>query len=161
MKSVPYIYKAQTKSWMDSEIFTDWIKQSDQNRKIEFIVDNCPAHPYLPRLTAIDLIFLSSNTTSLKQPMDQGVIRSIKARYLAKVIHKYINVSDSNKELPNITILDALIMLEQSWFTLPDTTIINCFTKAGISIQSYLSSSQDTDDWFAKLTEKLDKLRPS
>ena len=160
MKSVPYIYKAQTKSWMDSEIFTDWIKQSDQNRKIEFIVDNCPAHPYLPRLTAIDLIFLSMDQGVI-QPMDQGVIRSIKARYLAKVIHKYINVSDSNKELPNITILDALIMLEQSWFTLSDTTIINCFTKAGISIQSYLSSSQDTDDWFAQLTEKLDKLRPS
>ena len=35
---------------MDSEIFTEWVKQLDrkflvQNRKVAFIVDNCPAHP--------------------------------------------------------------------------------------------------------------------
>lgn len=164
VKSLPCMYKAQTKSWMDSEIFTDWIKQLDrkflaQNRKVAFIVDNCPAHPHVPGLTAIDLIYLPPNTTSVTQPMDQGVIRSLKAKYRAKVIRKYINAIDSNKELPNITILDAMIMLEQSWSTLPDTTIINCFKKAGISIQSQLSSTQDTDDPFVQLTEVLDELR--
>ena len=46
-----------------------------------------------------------------------------------------------------------MIMLEQSQSTLPDTTIINCFKIAGISIQSQLSSTQDTDDLFAKLAE--------
>ena len=44
--------------------------------------------------------------------MDQGVIQSLKAEYRTKVIRKYINATDSHKELPNIRILDAMIMLE-------------------------------------------------
>ena len=82
-------------------------------------------------LTAIDLIFLPP--TSVTQPMDQGVIQSLKAKYPAKVIRKYINAMESDKELPKITILDAVAMLKQSWCELPDITIINCFKKAGIS----------------------------
>ena len=119
---------------MDSEIFTEWVKQLDrkflaQNRKVAFIVDNCPAHPHVSN-------FLPPNTTSVTQPMDQGVIRSLKAKYRAKVIRKYINAMESNKELPKITILDAMAMFEQSWSALPDTTVINCFKKAGISKES-------------------------
>ena len=88
--------------------------------------------------------------------MDQGVIRSLKAKYRAKVIRKYINAMESNKELRKITILDAMAMLEQSWSALPDTTVINCFKKAGISKESQQDSIQDTDDPFAQLSEILD-----
>ena len=119
VKSLPCMCKAQEKSWMDSEIFTEWIKQLDrkflaQNRKVAFIVDNCPAHPHVPDLTAIDLIFLPPNSTSITQPMDQGVIRSLKAKNRVKAISRYISTMESNKELPKITILDAMAMLEQS-----------------------------------------------
>ena len=68
--------------------------------------------------------------------MDQGVIRSLKAKFRAKVIRKYNNAMESNKELPKITILDAMPMLEQSCSALPDTTVINCFKKTGISKES-------------------------
>ena len=59
------MYKAQEKSWMDSEIFTEWIKQLDrkflaQNRKVAFIIDSWHAHPHVPDLTAIDLIFFTT-----------------------------------------------------------------------------------------------------
>ena len=91
--------------------------------------------------------------------MDQGVIRSLKAKYRAKVIRKYINAMESNKELPKITILDAMAMLEHSWSALPDTTVINWFKKAGISKESEQDSNQDTDDPFAQLSEMLDELR--
>ena len=40
----------------------------------------------------------------------------------------------------------------------PDTTIINCFKKAGISKESQQNSIQDTDDPFAQLAESLDEL---
>ena len=55
-----------------------------QNRKVAFIIDNCPAHPHVPNLAAVDLIFLPPNTTSVTQTMDQGVIRSFKAKYEQK-----------------------------------------------------------------------------
>ena len=72
--------------------------------------------------------------------MEQSVIQLLKAKYCAKVIRKYINATDSNKELPNIIILYAMIILQQTWSELRDTTIIYCFKKEGISIQSQLSS---------------------
>ena len=98
------MYKTQEKSWMDSEIFTEWIKQLDrkflaQNRKGAFIVDNCSAHPHVPNLTARDLVFLPPNRTSVTQPMDQGVIRSLKAKYRARVIRKYINAMESKQRI--------------------------------------------------------------
>ena len=46
--------------------------------------------------------------------MDLGAIGSLKAKYQAKVICKYINAMESNKKLPKITILDAMAILEQS-----------------------------------------------
>ena len=66
----------------------------------------------MPELAGIDLILLPPNTISVTQPMDQGAIQSLKAEYRTKVIRKYINATDSHKELPNIRILDAMIMLE-------------------------------------------------
>ena len=62
--------KGTRKSWMDSEIFTEWIKQLeskvlDQNRKVAFIAHNCPVHPHVPDLTVTDLFFLPLNTTSV------------------------------------------------------------------------------------------------
>ena len=52
-----------------------------------------------------------------------------------------------------------MAMLEHSWFALPDTHVINCFKKAGISKESQQDSIQDTNDPFAQLSEMLDELR--
>ena len=113
----------------------------------------------MPELAGIDLIFLPPNAISVTQPMDQGVIQSLKVEYRTKVIRKYINAIVSHKELPNIRILDAVIMLEQAWSTLPSITIINCFRKAGISRKSQQDSTQGTDDPFAQLAEIVNELR--
>ena len=115
------------------EIFKAWIKQLDwkllaQNCKVAFTVNNCSKHPHWPDLMAIDVIFLPPSTTSVTHSM-----RSLKAKYLAKVIRKHINTIDSNKELPKAT--DAMIMLQQPWSTLLDRTIINCIKKARSSMQ--------------------------
>ena len=50
VKSLPCRYRSQKKSWMDGDLFAEWVKElgrkfSAQDRKIAFIVDNCPAHP--------------------------------------------------------------------------------------------------------------------
>ena len=50
VKCLPSRYRAQAKSWMDSFIFDEWVKELDkkfegQSRKVALIVDNCPAHP--------------------------------------------------------------------------------------------------------------------
>ncbi|XP_037781980.1 jerky protein-like [Penaeus monodon] len=78
-------YTLQKKSWMSSEIFEEWVCKVDRKfrvdgRKIALIIDNCPTHPTLSNLTNVQLVFLPRNTTSILQPMDQGVIRSLKAK---------------------------------------------------------------------------------
>ena len=74
---------------MSSFLFDELVKEHDkkfekENREVVLIVDNCPAHPIIEGLEAVELVFLPSNTTSKIQPMDQGVIRSLKAKYRKK-----------------------------------------------------------------------------
>ena len=86
VKHLPCEYKSQKKSWMNSEIFEEWVRKLDRkfradDRNIALIIDKCPAHPSISNLTNVKLVFLHPNTTSILQPMDQGVIRGLEAHY--------------------------------------------------------------------------------
>ena len=75
VKKLPCRYRGQNKSWMDSTLFENWVRWLNnhfekKNRKVALIIDNCTAHPDIGRLKAIDLFFLSPNTTFALQPMD-------------------------------------------------------------------------------------------
>ena len=79
VRNPPCRYRSQKKAWMDGTLFEEWLhelhrKFEMQGRKVAMIVDNCPAHPEVLGLKAINLQFLPSNTTSRTQAMDQGVI---------------------------------------------------------------------------------------
>ena len=135
--SLPCQYKPQRKSWMDSEIFSDYVRKLDtkfdaEGRKIVLIIDNCPAHPNVDNLKAIQLVFLPPNTTSKTQPVDQGVIRALKAFYRTNVARRQIKYVDEGKTTPKINILQAMRMLVKSWDTISINTVKNCFRKAGI-----------------------------
>ena len=86
VKNEPCLYHTLKKAWMNSDLFEEWVLELDrkfqlENRKIALIVDNCPAHPNVNNLKAIELVFVPPNTTSHTQPMDQGVIWSLKSKY--------------------------------------------------------------------------------
>ena len=109
VKQLPCRYRAQKKSWMTGVLFEEWVRKLDssfraQSRKVALLIDNCPAHPEIKNLTNINLIFLPPNTTSVLQPMDQGVIRSLRAHYRKKVVRLCIKEVESNKLLPKISI---------------------------------------------------------
>ena len=65
------------------------------------IVDNCKAHPDVPGLKNINLVFLPSNMTYVMQPMDQGVIRPLKAFYRGKIVKKIIDSLEGSNCIPN------------------------------------------------------------
>ena len=164
IKSLPCKYTNQAKSWMDSDIFTRWLKELDrtmivEGRKITMIVDNCPAHPHVEGPQAVELIFFPPNTTSKLQPMDQGVIRSLKAKYRSAVVKLYINRIESGQELPKISILDAMKFLVQAWNRVTKDTVQNCFKSAGISKDSQADAVEEIDDPFKSLHSDLDELR--
>ena len=106
-----HVHSGQKNSWMDSELLRELDKMKHEGRKVALVVDNCPAHPVVGNLKSIDLIFSSPNTISSLQPMDQGVIRSLSAKYRNRVIQKLIDAIDNDKPLPAISILEAMKIL--------------------------------------------------
>ena len=150
VKSLPTEYDANKKAWMTSDIFKEWVKKLDKKmrkkqRKIALIIDNCPAHPKIPGLQAVDLVFLPPNTTSKTQPMDQGIIQSLKVQYRKRVLIKYINAIDKG-QTPVISILDALHLLSQAWNNVRQSTIANCFRHAGFTVTDSTPEEEEEDD---------------
>ena len=132
-QSIPVDYKANKCAWMTSQIFTEWIKKLDaqfasENREVAMLVDNCPAHPPIDGLQAIKLVFLPPNTTSVTQPMDQGIINNLKVHYRKLLVNKMSHCIDANVGY-SVNVLDALHFLRQAWSEVSQALIQNCFFK--------------------------------
>ncbi len=164
IRNLPCRYRGQKKSWMDGLLFEDWVREIDRKfeadkRKVVLIVDNCPAHPQIGDLKAINLVFLPPNTTSHTQPMDQGVIHSLKAKYRHLVVQKYITSLELKEGIPKISILNAMDMLVSAWSMVAEETVVNCFKKSGISSSSKQQALDEEDDPFRHLVADLQKLQ--
>lgn len=134
--TLPCTYVANKKAWMTSALFTDWLQTVDkgfrrQRREVALILDNAPSHPTL-KLTNVTLFFLPPNTTSVTQPMDQGIIQSMKTKYRAFLVHKIIHKMDSREDY-KVDVLQALRLIRRAWDAVTPATIANCFKKAGFT----------------------------
>lgn len=158
VRSLPVDYESNRKAWMTSDIFVKWVRNWDrdltkQKKKILLLVDNCPAHPSISDLKSITLIFLPPNTTSVLQPMDQGIIRALKSNFRKNLVLKIVASLDANVDTnagkhPKITILDAILMIYDAWNKLTSAAIFNCFKHAGFvrDSASVVANNDDTDD---------------
>lgn len=97
-------------------------------------------------LKNITLNFLPPNTTSLLQPMDQGIINNLKIKYRQRLI-KYILQCDEKKIEPNINVLMSIRFLKSAWSDVSVSCISNCFRKAGFEDNS-VEVDLDPDDEF-------------
>jgi hypothetical protein len=63
-------------------------------RKALLLLDNVPGHPPnfedVKSELEVKMVFLPPNTTSLLQPMDQGVIAPLKAYYLCQSLTEMV-----------------------------------------------------------------------
>jgi hypothetical protein len=109
------------------------------------LVDNCPAHPVLQKLENIKLAFLSANTTSMLQPMDQGVIRSLKCHYRKLILLIMVECIEKKQDHA-VTLLDAIRCIEKAWRRVSDKTIHNCFRYAGILSAQGVNVTEIEDD---------------
>ena len=138
--TLPVIWRWNSNAWMTSAIFSDILTMYDaqmrmQTRKIILFVDNCSAHCQLPNLTNITLAYLPANTTSILQPLDQGVIHAVKSHYrkvfLRQLVAKMDSFENSSDAVKTFTVRDAIGLLAHSWSSLEAKTIQHCFTHAG------------------------------
>ncbi|KAL0228830.1 hypothetical protein GEMRC1_013450 [Eukaryota sp. GEM-RC1] len=95
--------------------------------------DNASSH----RLGSMELEFLKveyfpSNTTSLLQPLEAGIIRSFKAKNRRMLLFHIIEQVESNalnnchKAAEQVTVLDVMNWCAKAWAGVTDVTIRNC-----------------------------------
>ena len=162
IKRLPVSYDSNKKSWMTSSIFTSWIRKFDaqmvrQKRKVIVFLDNCSAHPHLADLRAVRLYFLPANTTAKTQPCNAGIIKNLKSHYRKKLLGHMLRWHDSGKDMTefNITLLDSLLMLKESWNAVSPETVKNCFQHCGFSKFHHSDSvSEETSEEFREMSER-------
>lgn len=101
-------------------------------------IDNCSAHGKIEAmeqlLKAITLVYFPPNTTSHLQPLDQGIIHSLKSHYRARMIRKFMAHLEGEGVMNPPNILEAIQMISASWhLDVTESTIANCFRKAGLT----------------------------
>ncbi|KAJ8897154.1 hypothetical protein PR048_002500 [Dryococelus australis] len=136
-KTFPCKYINNKSAWMTSAIFEGYVRALDakmvcNNRKILLFMDHCPARPVISNLRNIKIEFLPPNSTSVLQPMDQGVIKILKHQFhkhfVSRLITRMVNGKTS---VHKINILDAMHYFAAVWDTMESKSIENCFKKAG------------------------------
>ncbi|XP_037558029.1 tigger transposable element-derived protein 4-like [Dermacentor silvarum] len=88
---------------------------------------------HIKNLNAIQMEFLPPNTTTILQPMDQGVICNFKLLYKSHVLSHIVLCSDICKNY-TVHLGSAVGMLADSWKTVTEVTPHNCFRHAGLTL---------------------------
>ena len=91
---LPVEYHANKKAWMTSGIFETWLKKFDKRMgckgQVLLFVDNATSHSNV-QLCYVKLKYLPANTTSILQPLDQGIILAMKQIYRKTQLRYIIN----------------------------------------------------------------------
>ena len=138
---LPVEWRYNKKAWMKSQIMEEWLtafngRMEMQNRHVLLFFDNATCHPHI-KLSNVRLAWFPPNTTSVYQPMDQGIIRNIGVHYRKLLIQSLLANMDctrtsSGSELATtVSVLDAVIWISQAVKKLIPETVTRCFEKAG------------------------------
>jgi DDE superfamily endonuclease len=137
-------------------------------------------------LANVHVLWLPPNCTSMLQPLDQGIIHSLKAKYRKLLLRHLISYMEVKKVsisllfmhaccvvlcfvvltclnqcLPNLTIDDAARFLSDAWHSVSGSTIRHCWSHSGIvpdEYQAELNLLDQYDDSEAVLEEVQDMI---
>uniref|UniRef100_A0ABI7WVL1 Tigger transposable element derived 7 n=1 Tax=Felis catus TaxID=9685 RepID=A0ABI7WVL1_FELCA len=156
--TLPVIYKPSKDVWFTRESFSDWFFQNfvpevrhfqlnvlrfhEEDVRALLLLDSSPVHPSTESLTSEDgrvkCVFFPPNTSTLIQPMNQGVILSCKRLYRWKQLEESLVIfeeSDDEQErgekgVSKIKIYDvrsAVFNWAKSWDEVKQITIANAW----------------------------------
>lgn len=157
------VYDHQVKAWQDGSSMLRLfhrIKREARRRHRRFyiLLDNCSSHVFAARMLdptgsvltsftfedTITILFLPPNATSSCQPLDQGIIRSLKAGYrkaqLSTLLSEY-ELWQNSRDLTctvrfpvhqHTHMRNTLRWLQEAHGNLSENTIRRCFVKANI-----------------------------
>ena len=146
-EALPFVYRNLKNAWVNTQIFRDWFlncfipetklkfRELRQQEKAILFLDNCAAHPSEEELVSVDgkiiAKFLPPNVTVLIQPMDQGVLKSIKRVYRKLILRDRVSqstftIQDFLKKVDMIKIVDTVAA---AWDMVTPTAIRNYWKK--------------------------------
>lgn len=146
--TLPVAYKAQKSAWMDGFIFKNWffknfvpdvkkfLKEKNLPAKAILLIDNAPSHPGEKELVEGDIKvkFLPPNVTPLIQPMDQGVLDTIKRYYRKELLTKILTEEENESVsvsylLKSINIKHVIYMIADAWDRVSEKTLNKSWKK--------------------------------
>lgn len=145
MNSLPVTYKSQKNAWVNTTIFLSWfhdvfvpdvqtnLQSMGLQPKALLILDNCSAHPDEDSLVSADGFvttkYLPPNVTSLIQPMDQGVLESLKRRYRKSLLRDILLSEDVVKFIKSVNMKVVIEKIALSWNEITPLTIRRSWRK--------------------------------
>jgi hypothetical protein len=171
--SLPVVWKSNPKAWVTQIIFQDWYfhhfvpevekycKDNNLPFKILLLVDNAPGHPAsLSDYHAnIKVLYLPPNTTSLLQPMDQGVIFTFKKYYLRRTFRQAVKATEGESGITlrqfwkEYNIYKAVKNIDASWRELTTTNINAVWKKLCPQFVHNFQGFEEPDSVISKLVE--------
>jgi hypothetical protein len=123
---------------MTGFIFKQWVEDFDdrmgaEGRKV-LLIDNFSGHKWdEEKIKNIQVEPLMPNLTSHVQPMDAGIIRTLKAHYKKSILaHSLDREQDGERDIFALDMLEAIQFLQAAWDHLSPATIANCWKHTGI-----------------------------
>ncbi|XP_006147685.1 jerky protein homolog-like [Tupaia chinensis] len=178
LKSVPNLpvhYYGNKKASVTREIFSDWFnkhfvpaarahcKQAglEDNCKILLFLDNCSAHPPPELLGKSNVfgIYFPPNVTSVIQPCDQGILRSMKSKYkhyflnrMLASVNRGLKIQDFLKEF---SLKDAIYAIANAWNDVDKLTLTNAWHRLWATMMFENDLADDDFEGFRDSNEKM------
>jgi hypothetical protein len=128
------------------------------NWKILLLVDNATSHCGTKVMSNVMVKFLPLNLTSEVQPLDQGIIRAVKARYHKMMLQYIVTVTEASKTRSafnkSISVLHAVRWVSSAWELISRETIVKCFQR-GFNYHEEESEECEEDTGLNEVTRSL------
>lgn len=144
--NLPVHWRANSKAWVTKELFKDWffncfvpevenyLMKNNLSFKVLLLLDNAPGHPQDLSHPNVRIEFLPPNTTSLIQPLDQGIIYTFKSYYIRRSLQWILEAMHSKtndimgawKEFSIKTCMDIILLAMKE---LKKQTLNGCWKK--------------------------------
>ena len=133
------VWRSNAKAWMTGEIMAEWLhafyrrmESRKPGQQIVLLLDNFSGHQsgltLAPPPENIVVKFLPKNSTSVFQPMDQGIISAFKKAYKSRLVKWQVGTFPGEvNSLKNMCLRRALIWVSSAWFQVNHSTIGNCW----------------------------------
>lgn len=174
IRTMPANYYGQETAWMDQDIFREWfhnnfvpsVRQHLRSQGLKetalLLIDRSTSHPEDQYLRSDDGSFICHffppKVKTLIQPLEQGIVSSMKRYYRRDLLMDLISKGSTIAEfMKSLTIKDAIRGIAQGWDQVTEETIRHGFSKIFASSSEFniVESSDTSTDAFENLIRKI------